>query len=71
MADTVCDYMSSLKQDERDTAVAAASRPAVRKVVRDHRYGKNSLFALTDGIVLEYRLTEGEEILCRAGYRYE
>ena len=57
MADTVSDYMSSFKQEERDTAVAAASRPVVWKVVLDLRYGKISLFALTDGIVFEYGLT--------------
>ena len=55
--------MSSFKQEKRDIAVTAASRPIVRKVVLDHHYGKNSLFALTDGIVFEYGLTEGEVIL--------
>ena len=63
MADTVSDNMSSFKQGKRNVAVAAASKPVVRKVVLDLRYGKNSLFALTDSIVLEYRLTEGEVIL--------
>ena len=63
MADTVSDYMSSFKQEIRDTAVATAPRPVVRKVVVDHRYGKNSLTALTDGIVFEYGLTEGEVVL--------
>ena len=63
MADTVNDYMASFKQEKREIAVAAASRPVVRKVVLDHRNGKKSLFALTDGIVFEYGLTEGEVIL--------
>ena len=59
IADTISDYMSSLKQEERGIAVAAASRPVVQKVVLGHRYGKNSLFALTDGIVFENRADRG------------
>ena len=63
MADTVSDYMSLFKQEIRDTAVATASRPAVRKVALDHSYRKNSFFALAYGIVFEYGLTEGRVTL--------
>ena len=35
MADTISDCMSSLKQEERDIAAAAALRPVVRKVHGD------------------------------------
>ena len=40
MADTVSDYMSALKQEQSDIAVATASRPVVQKVVLGHRNGE-------------------------------
>ena len=54
-------------KNKKDIALATVPRPVVQKVMMDLRYGKNILFALTDGIVLECGLTEGEVVLWSTG----
>ena len=57
-SDGVKFYLSTLGPEHVSTVVSSAARPVVRKIVRDQRYGKYSLYATTDGAVFEYDLNK-------------
>ena len=57
---TIGYYLSALEVEERNAVVASAENHTVQKVVCDHRYGKYSLYALTNGTVFESDLKTGE-----------
>ena len=51
-------YFSTLGPGHASTVVSSAARPIVKKFVRDQRYRKYSVYAMTDGAVLEYDLNK-------------
>ena len=57
-SDGVKFYLSTLGPEHVSTVTSSAARPVVKKIVRDQRYGKYSLYATTDGAVFEYDLNK-------------
>ena len=57
-SDGVKYYLSMLGIEHLSAVVSSAARPIVKKFVRDQRYRKYSVYAMTDGAVLEYDLNK-------------
>ena len=57
-SDGVKFYLSVLGPEHVSSVVSSAARAVVKQIVRDQRYGKHSLYAMTDGAVLEYDLNK-------------
>ena len=53
-SDGVKYYLSTLAPEHVSTVVSSVARPEVKKIVMDQRYGKHSLYAMTDGAIFEY-----------------
>ena len=57
-SDGVKYFLSTLGPEHVSTVTSSAARPVVKKIVRDQRYGKYSLYATVDGAVFEYDLNK-------------
>ena len=57
-SDSVKYCLSTFGHEHVSTTASFAARPVVQKIVRDHRHGKNSFYATTDGAVFEYDLNK-------------
>ena len=57
-SDGVKYYLSVLGPEHVSTVVSSAAQPVVKKIVRDQRYRKYSLYATADGAVFRYDLNK-------------